>query len=209
MAAGSAGPAASKQRLTPLPGLQLGKFFSDLYGCGWTGCHAMPKIGIAALFAAVNWLAATPSIAAAQSFEERFRFAEKTGGMISDTSAQLALQTALKRISQARCNPPGACAPPNPRELANPPINTGDARAAMVVAVRTAMAEWCGLDARRSFLQMLAFAQNEIRMTDRQVALLSIIHDDFRRLQLSQLQKGETCPPEFRAELDAHLNELE
>jgi len=81
-----------------------------------------------------------------------------------------------ERRSVMFVNPIPMVAGSNPR----PPISMEDGRAAMVFAMKSALAQWCGLDWKRSFLPMIAFGKNQKKMSDRQLQLMTLIHGDFR-----------------------------
>jgi hypothetical protein len=135
-------------------------------------------------------------------------FDEKYGKMISDGAARAAIKLALEKIGTAICESNQPCAPAIPEEFERPPITVVDARAAMVFGIKSALAQWCGLDWRRSFLPMIVFGKQKMKMSDRQMQLMTLIHGDFQGRQLAFYSKSGKCPPQFRQQLDAQLPKL-
>jgi len=140
--------------------------------------------------------------AAQESFEEKY------AKMISDDVADNSIQLALSKIQSAKCDGDKLCAPATPAEVAKPPLATNDARVAMVTAIKSALAQWCGLNGLRSFLPMLAALDKARGMNDRQRQLVALIHADFMGRQLAFYKNGGECPPEVRQQLDAQLPKM-
>jgi hypothetical protein len=147
-----------------------------------------------------TWLLFTSAVAVAQE-----TFDEKYGKMISDGAAREAIGLALSKIHLAACKPNKPCAPASASEKASPPITIVDGRAAMVFGIKSALAQWCGLDWKRGFLPMIAFGKGPMKMTDRQLNLMSLIHGDFMARQLATYKNGGECPPAVRQQLDTQL----
>ncbi|MEA2838378.1 MAG: hypothetical protein QOD89_2928 [Bradyrhizobium sp.] len=78
----------------------------------------------------------------------------------------------------------------------------------MVFAIKSALAQWCGLDWKRSFLPMIAFGKNQKKMSDRQLQLMTLIHGDFQGRQLATYMKSGQCPPTLLSQLDTQLPKL-
>jgi hypothetical protein len=135
-------------------------------------------------------------------------FDEKYGRMISDGAAQESIKSALTKIHTATCESNKSCTPASASEFTNPPITTVDGRAAMVFAIKSALAQWCGLDWKRSFLPMIVFGKNKMKMSDRQLQIMTLIHGDFQARQLATYTKGGQCPAMLRSQLDAQLPKL-
>lgn len=141
--------------------------------------------------------------ATAESFEEKF------GKMIPDDVAAAALQAALHKIDYDVCGHDPSCSPTTDEELRNPPISTHDARAAMVFGIKSALAEWCGLDSKRSFLPMIAFGKEAKGFNDRQLAIMSLIHGDFMARQYGHYKRSKTqCPATLKTQLNNELTKL-
>jgi hypothetical protein len=144
-------------------------------------------------------------VAAAQSFEQRF---EQIGKLISDEAATEAIKLALTKIDQATCESNKPCARASAEEFSRPPIKVEDGRAAMIYAVNSALAQWCGLDWKRSFLPMIAYGKHHEKMTDRKLQLMTLIHGDFMGRQLASYMKSGQCPANLKARLDTDLPRL-
>jgi hypothetical protein len=135
-------------------------------------------------------------------------FDEKYGKMISDDAAREAIKLALKKIGTAVCESNRPCAAASADEFDRPPITVIDGRAAMVFGIKSALAQWCGLDWKRSFLPMIAFGKQKMRMSDRQMQLMTLIHGDFQGRQFAFYSKSGQCPPQLQQQLDAQLPKL-
>ncbi len=146
---------------------------------------------------------ALPRAALAQNLDQ------KLARNISDEAASAFLENALRSIHKAQCDDGQLCAATTETELRSPPISIIDARAAMVFGIKSALAEWCGLDHKRSFLPMIAFGKDKMRLDTRQLQLMSLIHGDFMGRQLAvYTQSGQQCPAHFKAQLDGHLPKI-
>ena len=135
-------------------------------------------------------------------------FDEKFGKMISDDAARESIKLALTKVHTTVCASKKPCAPTNASELANPPITIVDGRAAMVFAIKSALAQWCDIDWKRSFLPMIAFGKHKMKMNDRQLQLITLIHGDFQARQFATYAKAGQCPATLRAQLDSQLPKL-
>jgi len=152
----------------------------------------------------VTWfllLAAHP--AEAETFDEKY------SKMISDDAAREAIRLALTKIDKATCESNRPCAAAKAEEFTQTPITLVDGRAAMVFAIKSALAQWCGLDWRRSFLPMIAFGKLHEKMNDRQLQLMTLIHGDFQTRQFILYTKSGQCPAQLREQLDAQLPKLD
>lgn len=133
---------------------------------------------------------------------------ERAARLISDADVTALRDAALSYIQFGRCEQNTPCAPTTQAERENPPISIADGRAALSHGVVSALAQWCGLDWKRSFLPMLAYGRTQMRMNDRQINLMSLMHGQFQTMQLATYRQQGTCPPATRAELDAALPKL-
>ena len=134
---------------------------------------------------------------------------ETLGRMVSDDAALEAIRLGLSKIHTVKCEADKPCEPANAAELASPPIKIVDGRAAMVFAIKSALAQWCGLDWKRSFLPMIAFGKDRMRYSDRQMNLMALIHGDFYVRQYAFYSKtGQQCPASLRERLDAQLPKM-
>jgi hypothetical protein len=135
-------------------------------------------------------------------------FDQKFGKSITDGAASEAIKLALTKIQTATCESDKPCARASAEEFSRPPISLEDGRAAMVFAIKSALAQWCGLDWKRSFLPMIAFGKGQKKMSDRQLQLMTLIHGDFQGRQLATYMKSGQCSPTLRSQLDAQLPKL-
>src|SRR5579883_1341060 len=108
--------------------------------------------------ACAAWLLILAGNSAAQE-----TFDQKFSKMITDDAASEAIKLALTKIHTATCESNKPCAQATPDEFSNPPISLEDVRATMVFAIKSALAQWCGLDWKRSFLPMIAYGKNRKR----------------------------------------------
>lgn len=130
---------------------------------------------------------------------------EKIAGSITKRAAQDAIKLALSRVARVPCDAGKPCTPPTSEEYNAPPISEDDARAAMTFAVFGALADWCGLDAKRAFIPMIRTAKEKGGMNTRQLQLMSLVHGDFFARQVAFYKSKGTCPVEFKTRLDAKL----
>ncbi len=170
---------------------------------GLTSC-ALSRITAISCLACV--LAA--SFFAGANFAKAETFDEKYGRMISDDAARAAIRVALKKIHTVTCESNKPCAAASAEELARPPITVEDGRTAMVFAIKSALAQWCRLDWKRSFLPMIAYGKLQKKMNDRQLQLMTLIHGDFQARQLVSYINSGSCPTTLRDQLDAQLPKL-
>jgi hypothetical protein len=133
-------------------------------------------------------------------------FEEKYGKMVTDAAARESFNLAVSKIQTTKCGA-APCAPATPAEIANPPITIEDARVAMVTAIKSALAQWCGLTPLRSFLPAIT-AWDAKRKNNRQQQLFGLIHSDFMGRQLKAYSNAGQCPPTLREQLDTQLPKL-
>jgi len=132
--------------------------------------------------------------------------AQPAPATIPDEVVKDILELGLKNIHRAACDGFNACAPTTPEELEFPPISIDQARAALVTGTRTALAQWCGLDAnRRSVLPMNRHLRKALRFSNRQVALMAVIHGIQQSAMAEQLKAKGACDEATRTRLDAQL----
>jgi hypothetical protein len=125
---------------------------------------------------------------------------------IPDAVVQRMLELGLQNIQRAVCDGFNDCAPATPAEFEFPPITLEQARSAMLVGTRTAVAHWCGLDADgRSLLPMTRQLRQVLRFNGRQMALMAIIHGIQQSAVAEQLKARGTCDEATRSRIDAQL----
>lgn len=122
-----------------------------------------------------------------------------------DEVVQRMLQLALKNINRAACDGFNPCAPATPMELKHPPITLDQARAALAVGVRTAVADWCGLDSARRSVVPMQKELRKLRLSNRQMALIAVVHSIQQSITGEQLKAGRPCDAGTRKKLDAQL----
>ena len=162
-----------------------------------------PTTLLAALATAI-FLAATPFAAAQQQESLDQMFAKQ----IPDEGVQAAIKRSLSSIQTATCENKKPCAPATAAELAKPPITVNDGRAAMVFGIKSAMAEWCGLDMKRSFLTMIFIGKNNLKMNERQLMLMTLIHGEAMAGQTKIAGTRGPCPPDLKQELDNNMPKM-
>jgi hypothetical protein len=120
----------------------------------------------------------------------------------SDSDARKAIADALPMLPKLSCGK-AKCAPPTPKEMANPPVNIEDARVAMRVGTKSAQLSWCGLDWRpRTYEAMMQVFRYKYKGNARSMALLHTIHSlQYGRIY-TNLQVLKTCSAQTRADLD-------
>jgi hypothetical protein len=115
------------------------------------------------------------------------------------------VKLALQNIERAVCDGFNPCTPATPSELENPPISLDEARSALIAGTRTALANWCGLDGnRRSVLPMQENLRKR-RFSNRQVALIGVIHGIQNSVLSEQLKAKGACDQATRSKIDAQL----
>jgi hypothetical protein len=125
---------------------------------------------------------------------------------LTDEAVQQLLQLALKNMPRAMCGNLKPCAPVTAEEFENPPISIEHARAIMLTGTRTALASWCGLDwQRRSFLPMMRHYRHELRFSERQMALVGLLHGIQQGMLEGQFKAKGACDAVTRDNLDAQL----
>jgi hypothetical protein len=154
------------------------------------------------LICALGLLLSANASIAQENFDEKF------GKMIPDATAMEAIKIGLSKIHTAKCEANKSCEPTSATELANPPIKIVDSRAAMVFGIKSALAQWCGLDWKRGFLPMIAFGKQKMKYNDRQLQLITLIHGDFQGRQLATYTKSGQCPATLQSQLDTQLPKL-
>lgn len=117
------------------------------------------------------------------------------------------LQLALANIQTARCAGGERCKPATDQEKKNPPLSLTETSQVVGRGIFSGGAAYCGLDwTKRNYEPMMAYLRNEKKMTDRQLALVSIIHGMVQeQIQRTFTAKG-ACPPEIKKDLEAKLD---
>ena len=126
---------------------------------------------------------------------------------IPDEVVRRMLELGLQNIQRGLCGGLNGCAPATPEEFQLPPITLGMARIAMLTGTQSAVARWCGLDAdRRSIAPTMRLVRQKFKLSERQVALIAIIHGIQQGIVAEQIKaKGGECDATTRSRLDAQL----
>jgi hypothetical protein len=124
---------------------------------------------------------------------------------IPDEAVKSMLKRALQNIEHAVCDGFNPCAPATAAELENPPIPLDAARSALTAGIRTALANWCGLDGnRRSVLPMQQHLR-KMGFNNRQMALMGLMHGIQHSVVSEQLKAKGACDDATRGRIDAQL----
>ena len=157
--------------------------------------------------AAISFLTVPQICIASIARAQAETFEEKYGKMVTDGAANESIKLALSKIHQTKCDQSKPCEAATPAEFARPPISIQDARIAMVTGIKSALAQWCGLNALRSFLPMVA-KWDAGKKSARERQLFALIHADFAGRQLATYKSAGACPASLRGQLDQQLPAL-
>ena len=127
--------------------------------------------------------------------------------MMLDQSVTGMLQRVLGEIEKSRCGP-DPCTPATDEEKANPPLTLEDARRAMKVGLLAGTAEFCGLDWQaRIFLPFMAHQHRTLKLSARQIAMVSMLHGTMQGFMLdSHKKRGTPCTDQMRQALEKQLS---
>lgn len=133
-----------------------------------------------------------------------FAMPVRAAGLTDERVAEI-VNAAVLNIQKAACDNNRPCSPATTAERQRPPISLREARGVMARGAMSAQAAWCGLDwQHRVYLPMMLEAQRA-RRSDRQLAIISLIHGFVLGDMQDQLKKGGTCSAAVRADLDKKL----
>jgi len=164
----------------------------------------MRRSKVAALAAAVLGMGlATTLDAAAQPKSEPAP--QPRPARIPDEVVLKIVRLGLENIERASCGGLEPCAPATPDEMKYPPVTVAQARVAVMVGTRTALANWCGLDGHRRSVLPMRRQLSKMPLNNRQMALLAVVHSIQHSVAASQLKARGTCDAKTRAKLDAQL----
>jgi hypothetical protein len=125
---------------------------------------------------------------------------------IPDAVARKMLQLGLHNIQRGLCGGLNGCAPATPEEFELPPLTLAQTRIAIMAGAQSAVARWCGLDANsRSINPMMRQVRQRMKLTERQVALMAVIHGIQQSLTDQHLKTKGECDEATRSRLDAQL----
>ena len=119
--------------------------------------------------------------------------------------ARRTLAQALDHIQNARCGDK-PCEPATAAEKSNPPVTVAEAQQIMARGVLSAIAERCEVDWRRqNFLPMMAYWRTNQKKSERQMALVALVHGITQGKAEQSLQAQPPCTPQQRADITAKL----
>jgi len=126
--------------------------------------------------------------------------------MLLDQSVAGIMQRVLGEIEKSWCGPE-VCTPVTEEEKANPPVSLEDARRAMKVGVLAGTAEFCGLDWQsRIFMPFMAFQHRTMKLSARQIAIVSMLHGTMQGFMLDNHKKrGTPCTDQMRQAIEKQL----
>jgi hypothetical protein len=114
------------------------------------------------------------------------------------------LSLALDTYSKARCGNQ-LCAPATAAERANPPITDEQARAIVTAGIISVLAEHCELDwEKRNFFPLMRHHRETLKMTERQMALVGLLHGVTMGAYEETVRKN-TCTPEAKVATEKRL----
>jgi hypothetical protein len=118
------------------------------------------------------------------------------------------LSRVVADIQNSRCGPVH-CAPATKEEKANPPLTIEQARLAMRVGLFSGAAEFCALDWRKEILfPFLGYHRNTLKMSTRQLAMVSVLHGTMQSFILEKYRKHEkSCSDAMRQNLQKEMSQ--
>lgn len=116
-----------------------------------------------------------------------------------------ARELALMHMGELQCGD-APCSPATPQELASPPISDSDLIYIGVAAIRSAMAEHCGLDwESASFGPLMAEWRGRPGLENRDFALVAAVHGVAQERILQAEVADGPCDDETRTDLQAAM----
>lgn len=120
---------------------------------------------------------------------------------------QRVLQTALANIDRARCANGERCAPATEAEKKNPPLTLAETSQVVGRGIFSGGGFHCGMDwEKRNFLPMMAYWRDQQKKSDRQLALIAMIHGIVFEQFLSEFAAKGKCPDEMKKDLEVRLD---
>jgi hypothetical protein len=143
---------------------------------------------------------------AAPSLAQRGPSGQSGPPEVPDAAVRQMLELGLRNIQRGLCGGLDGCPAATPEEFELPPITLAQARIAMLTGTQSAVARWCGLDANtRSINPMMRLVRQKMKLTERQVALIAVIHGIQQDLVGQHLRTRGECDTATRDKLDAEL----
>ena len=124
-----------------------------------------------------------------------------------DRSVADLLQRVLNEIQLSRCGKE-LCAPATEAEKASPPVTIEQARRAMKVGLLSGTAQFCGLDWKKQiFFPFLAVHRSHLKMSMRQLAIISMLHSTMHGFVLENYKKQEKpCTDKMRSNIKKQIS---
>lgn len=142
---------------------------------------------------AVVWLLLSAGAAAAQA-------------MPSEDDIRRMIGASLDNIHRAQCGTGQPCAPATAAEKANPPLTVAEARLVIARAALSAVAERCRVDWRQTnFLPMMAYWRTRQKKTERQMALVAILHGYMQGQVERALATRPACTDKERRDVEVKV----
>lgn len=135
------------------------------------------------------------------------RWRRMASNLLLDASVENILSRVLNDIHKSRCGPV-RCAPATADEKANPPLTIDQARQAMRVGLFSGAAKFCALDWRRAvFFPFMAHHRSQLKMSTRQLAMISMLHGTMQGFILEKYKEHEKqCSSTMRENLEQDLS---
>jgi hypothetical protein len=126
--------------------------------------------------------------------------------LLSNEAVGRTLQLALQKLPEAKCGGT-PCSAPTAEEKAKPPLTVAQARLALKAGVLSASAELCGIDwQRRVFLPFMDAHRKKHDLTDRQLALATVLHAIMQSFMKGDMKsRNERCTTGFRSNIEAEI----
>jgi hypothetical protein len=123
-----------------------------------------------------------------------------------DDTVRKMLMISLDNIQSGVCAGGRPCAPASAEEKVTPPLSLSDAKAVVGRAVFSAAGEHCGLDWQKlNFLPMMSHWRTSKNASDRQLALIAILHGyALEQIKKTLAQRGP-CTDAMRRDIKGRL----
>ena len=113
----------------------------------------------------------------------------------------------LENMPRLKCENRQPCAPATADEKADPPLTIPEGRAVIRRGVLSGIAEHCGLDwQRRNFVPMMAYWRTTVKKSERQLALVGVVHGITRGRPQAIMRSQGPCTDQARQSVDGQLS---
>lgn len=154
-------------------------------------------------FIALILLFSAAGLAAAQTGAQKKVEPPKT----REELMQRVLLTALANIEKIRCADDKACAPATDAEKKNPPLTLSETSQVFGRGILSGGAAYCEMDwNKRNYLPMMAHWREQLKKNDRQLALVSLVHDIAKDQLIAEFWGKGKCPDEMKKDIEFKLN---